>query len=101
MLRVKYNQLTKLPDVLAKMAKLEVLELSGNQLTVLDDKILADLNSIRCVAQTVCKTQAQLPDAGSLQKAIWLIGMYRPRYGQTSNHSNNFYLYAQGVRLVK
>ena len=46
-LRVKYNSLTKLPEVLVKMNKLEILELSGNQITALDDKVLTGLHNVR------------------------------------------------------
>jgi len=45
-LRVKYN-LTKLPEVLVRMNKLEILELSGNQITVVDDKVLSGLSNVR------------------------------------------------------
>jgi len=46
-LRVKYNNLTKLPEVLVRMNKLEILELSGNQITVVDDKVLSGLSNVR------------------------------------------------------
>ena len=46
-LQLKYNFFTKLPATLLGLPRLEVLELAGNQLAVLDESILAALPKLK------------------------------------------------------
>ena len=46
-LLLKYNYFTRLPPTLLSLPRLEVLELAGNQLTVLDENILAQLPRLK------------------------------------------------------
>lgn len=45
--RLKYNSFVRVPEVLTRLPALEVLELSGNQLSSWEDKVLAALKSLR------------------------------------------------------
>lgn len=66
-MRLKYNQLRKLPGVLIHLQQLKVLELSGNQITKLDDFVahlpqLKDLdlsgNLLKEVPDSLCQMPA-------------------------------------------
>ena len=46
-LQLKYNLFTRLPSTLLSLPRLETLELAGNHLTVLDERILAALPRLR------------------------------------------------------
>ena len=51
-LHLKYNAFTRLPPTLLALPRLEELELAGNQLTSLDERILAALPKLRCASCT-------------------------------------------------
>ena len=46
-IRLKYNNLVRLPELLPSWQRLEVVDLCGNQLVNVDPVILARLNSVR------------------------------------------------------
>lgn len=46
-IRMKYNNLVRLPDVLPSWQRLEVVDLCGNQLVNIDPVILARLTNVR------------------------------------------------------
>ena len=48
-LQLKYNGFTQLPPQLATLPHLELLDLSGNQIRVLDDVLLLGLPKLRCM----------------------------------------------------
>ena len=48
-LHLKYNGFTQLPPQLATLPHLELLDLSGNQIRVLDDVLLLGLPKLRCM----------------------------------------------------
>ena len=48
-LHLKYNSFTQLPPQLAALPLLEQLDISGNQIRVLDDVLLLGLPKLRCV----------------------------------------------------
>lgn len=66
-LQLKYNFFTALPQSLLGLPRLEVLELAGNQLASLDERILAALPKLRCAQaglhpqRTVLRPTATFP----------------------------------------